>query len=53
MRPTAIKGTMNHEKTSFSKEVLAGEIIVVVQHLAPLRYVKSCLKTHKYPAKVS
>jgi hypothetical protein len=26
-RPTAIKGTLNHAKTSFSKEIFAGAII--------------------------
>jgi hypothetical protein len=38
-RPTAIKGTMNHAKTSFSTEICAGAIMSVVQYLAPLRYV--------------
>jgi hypothetical protein len=28
--PTAIKGTMNHAKTSFSTEIFAGAIISVV-----------------------
>jgi hypothetical protein len=37
-RPTAIKGTMKHAKTSFSAEIFAGAIISVVQYLAPLRY---------------
>jgi hypothetical protein len=37
--PTAIKGTMNHAKTSCSTEIFAGEIISVVQYLAPLRYL--------------
>jgi hypothetical protein len=37
-RPTAIKGTMNHAKTSFSTEICAGAINSVVQYLAPLRY---------------
>jgi hypothetical protein len=37
-RPTAIKGTMNHAKTSYSTEIFAGEIISVAQYLAPLRY---------------
>jgi hypothetical protein len=37
-RPTAIKGTMNHAKTSFGTEICAGIIISVVQYLAPLRH---------------
>jgi hypothetical protein len=37
-RPTVIKGTMNHAKTSFSTKIFAGAIISVVQYLAPLRY---------------
>jgi hypothetical protein len=37
-RPTAIKGTMNHAKPSFSTEIRAGAIISLVQYLAPLRY---------------
>jgi hypothetical protein len=37
-RPTAIKGTMNHAKTSVSIEMFAGAIMSVVQYLAPLRY---------------
>jgi hypothetical protein len=36
-RPTAIKGTMHHAKTSFRREIFAGAIISVVQYLAPLR----------------
>jgi hypothetical protein len=36
-RPTAIKGTMNHAKTSFSTEMFTGATISVVQYLAPLR----------------
>jgi hypothetical protein len=36
---TAIKGTMNHAKTSFSTEIFAGAINSVVQCLAPVRYV--------------
>jgi hypothetical protein len=35
---TAIKGTVNHAKTSFSTEIFAGAIISVIQYLAPLRY---------------
>jgi hypothetical protein len=38
-RPTAIEGTMNHAKTSFSTEIFGGAIISVVQYLAPLRYI--------------
>jgi hypothetical protein len=38
-RPTVIKGTMNHAKTSFSTEIFAGAIVSVVQYLAPLRYI--------------
>jgi hypothetical protein len=37
-RPTAIKGTMNHAKTSFSTEIFAGAMFIVVHHLAPPRY---------------
>jgi hypothetical protein len=37
-RPAAVRGTMNHAKTSFSKEIFAGAIISVVQYVAPLRY---------------
>jgi hypothetical protein len=33
--PTAIEGTMNLAKTSFSRESFAGAIISVVQCLAP------------------
>jgi hypothetical protein len=36
--PTAIKGTMNLARTSFGREILAGEIRSLVQYLAPLRY---------------
>jgi hypothetical protein len=36
-RPTAIKGTMNYAKLSFSKEIFAGAIFSVAQYLAPLR----------------
>jgi hypothetical protein len=36
-RPTAIEGTMNHAKTSFSTEIFAGAIISVVRYLVPLR----------------
>jgi hypothetical protein len=39
-RLTAIKGTLNHAKTSFSTEIFAGAIIGVVQYFAPLRYQK-------------
>jgi hypothetical protein len=38
-RPTAMKGTINHAKESFSREIFAGAIISVVQCLAPLRYI--------------
>jgi hypothetical protein len=38
-RRTAIKGTMNHAKTSFSTETFAGAIISSAQYLAPLRYM--------------
>jgi hypothetical protein len=37
-RPTAIKGTMNHAKTSFSTEICAGALNSVVQYLVPLQY---------------
>jgi hypothetical protein len=33
----AMKGTMNHAKTSFSTEMFAGAIVSVVQCLAPLQ----------------
>jgi hypothetical protein len=36
-RPTAIKGTMHHAKTSFSTVIFAGAIISGVQYLALLR----------------
>jgi hypothetical protein len=35
--PIAIKGTLNHAKTSFSTEIFAGAIISVVRYVAPLR----------------
>jgi hypothetical protein len=35
-RPTAIKGTLNHAKTSFSTEICAGARVSIVQHLVPL-----------------
>jgi hypothetical protein len=38
-RPTAIKGTMNHAKTSFSTEIFPGATISVAQYLALLRYI--------------
>jgi hypothetical protein len=41
----AIKGTMNHAKTSFSTEIFAGAIISVVQYLALLRLL--CFCPHK------
>jgi hypothetical protein len=37
-RPTAIKGTMNHAKTSFSAETCAGATISVVQYLTQQRH---------------
>jgi hypothetical protein len=37
-RPTTVKGTIHHSKTSFSTEIFAGAIIRVVQSLGPLRY---------------
>jgi hypothetical protein len=39
-RPTAMKGALNHAKTSFSTEICAGARISVVQYLAPLLYLK-------------
>jgi hypothetical protein len=36
-RPTAIEGSMNHAKTSFSTEICAGAVISVVPCLAQLR----------------
>jgi hypothetical protein len=47
-RPTAIKGTMNHAKTSASREIFAGTIISMVQYLAPLRYVFLSFPRHIY-----
>jgi hypothetical protein len=38
-RPTAIKGTMEHENPSVITEMFAGAIISVAQYLAPLRYL--------------
>jgi hypothetical protein len=38
-RPTAITGSVNHAKTSFSTEIFAGAIISMVQYLAPLRFI--------------
>jgi hypothetical protein len=35
--PTAIKGRMNHAKTSFSTEICAGAISSLIQCVAPLR----------------
>jgi hypothetical protein len=35
---TAINGTMNHAKASFSTEIFAGATFSVDQYLAPLRY---------------
>jgi hypothetical protein len=43
-RPTAVKGTMNHAKTSFSTEIFAGATIHVVRYLAPLRYAVICCR---------
>jgi hypothetical protein len=39
-RPTAIKGTINHAKESFSRLLFAGAIMSVVQCLAPLQYLE-------------
>jgi hypothetical protein len=36
-RPTAIEGTMEHGKTSFSTKIFDGAIISVAQYLVPLR----------------
>jgi hypothetical protein len=57
IRPTAIRGTMNHAKTSFSTEIFAGAIISAIQYLAPLQYVRSpcpvaclnCVSTESFP----
>jgi hypothetical protein len=38
--PTAMKGALNHAKTSFSTEICAGAITSVVQNLAPFGYLK-------------
>jgi hypothetical protein len=45
--PTAIEGTMDHAKTSFSTGICAGAIISVVQYLAPLRYI-ACSEALKW-----
>jgi hypothetical protein len=37
--PTAIKGTMNHARTLFSKEMFAGALISVLQYLVQLWYI--------------
>jgi hypothetical protein len=37
-RPTTVKGTINHSKTSFSTEIFAGATIRGVRYLPPLRY---------------
>jgi hypothetical protein len=37
-RPTAIKGTMHHAKTSFSTEIFAVAINTVVQYMALLQF---------------
>jgi hypothetical protein len=37
-RPTAIKSTINHAKTSLITEIFSGAISSVVQYLALLRY---------------
>jgi hypothetical protein len=42
-RPTAIKGTMNHARTSFSTEIFAGAKASMVQYLLLLRYSKRLL----------
>jgi hypothetical protein len=47
-RPTEIKGTMNHAKTSFSSEICAGATISAVQSLAPLRYVFMVMYTFRH-----
>jgi hypothetical protein len=46
--PTAIKGTLNHAKTSFSTEIFAGAIISVVQYLVPLRSFRSVGLDNKF-----
>jgi hypothetical protein len=38
---TAIKGTMNHAKISFSTEIFAGAITSVVQYLALLWFTEA------------
>jgi hypothetical protein len=40
--------TMNHAKTSFSTEIFAGAIIVVVQYLAPLWYLTAQALVMRY-----
>jgi hypothetical protein len=40
--PTAMKGTSNHAKTSFSTEMFAGAIISMVKYFAPLQYTSGC-----------
>jgi hypothetical protein len=58
-RLTAIKGTMNHAKTSFSTEIFAGAIISVVQYLVPLRnianttnVIPSCILTKTFTTSI-
>jgi hypothetical protein len=43
-RPTAMKGTMNRAKTSFSTEIFAGAIISVVQYLATVHVLECPLR---------
>jgi hypothetical protein len=49
-RPTAIKGTMNRAKTSFSTEIFAGSIICVVHiwRCYPKNNSSSCLKAKAF-----
>jgi hypothetical protein len=44
-RPTAIECTMNHAKTSFSREIFAGAIISVAQFLQEIRALQSPFST--------
>jgi multisubunit Na+/H+ antiporter MnhE subunit len=46
--PTAIKGIMNHAKTSFSKEIFAGAINSAVQYLELLRYAQKVYFRHNH-----
>jgi hypothetical protein len=48
-RPTAIKSTMKHVKTTFSTDTFAGAIISLVQYLVPLRYTAYGIRIPCHP----